>query len=240
MLAEADAKHEPVWFPVEVYGNPVLRRLLQISEQPGNVLRIANLARGIEDFSAQLNAPVASGDHVFCLGGEAQLEGLGQVSQVHSVEYTFGVEDVLAISGKYVHAMDPGGPYRSIEAVAGTLGCGQYNGKVTVLNLNLASALFITALCDCFFGAGPEPAADLLAPMYRLSRLLSSSGLLRAGTTCPMKRRPNWQIEPPSVFGGVPRSRRSLPTSTRWKRKSTLTRTYGSVWRVYTMHTRIS
>ena len=177
LLAEAHAKQEPVWFPVEVYGSPVLRRLLKISDPPGNILQMANLARTIKDFSAQLNAPFASGDHLVYLGAEAQLEGLGQASQVHSVEYTFGVEDSLAVSGKYVHAMAPEGPYRSIEAVARMLGCGHDNGKgVIVLNLNLASALFITALCGRFFGAGPKPAADLLAPTDRLSRLIVDLG----------------------------------------------------------------
>jgi hypothetical protein len=177
LLAEAHAKQEPVWFPVEVYGSPVLRRLLKISDPPGNILQIANLARTIKDFSAQLDAPSASGDHLLYLGGEAQLEGLGQASQVHSVEYTFGVEDLLAVSGKYVHAMAREGPYRSIEAVAGMLGCGRDNGKgVIALNLNLASALFITALCGRFFGAGPKPVADLFAPMPRLSRLIVELG----------------------------------------------------------------
>lgn len=177
LLAEAHAKQEPVWFPVEVYDSPVLRRLLKISDPPGNILQIANLARTIKDFSAQLDAPSASGDHVLYLGGEAQLEGLGQASQVNSVEYTFGIEDLLSISSKYVHAMAREGPYRSIETVAGMLGCGRDAGKGNiVLNLNLASALFITALCGRFFGAGPKPAADLLAPMPRLSRLIVELG----------------------------------------------------------------
>jgi hypothetical protein len=177
LLAEAQAKQEPVWFPVEVYGSPVSRRLLKISEPPGNILQIANLARTIKDFSAQLDAPSASGDHLFYLGGEAQLEGLGQATQVLSVEYTFGAEDSLAVSAKYVHPMAPEGPYRSIEAVAGVLGCGHDDGKGAIaLNLNLASALFITALCGRFFGAGAQPAADLLAPTARLSRLIVELG----------------------------------------------------------------
>jgi len=177
LLAEAQAKQEPVWFPVEVYGNPVLRRLLKISDPSANILQIANMAKTIKDFRAQVDAPSASGDRLLYLGGEAQLEGLGQASQIHSVEYTFGIEDILAVSGKYVHGMAREGPYRSIEAVALMLGCGQDNGKgVVALNLTLASALFITALCGRFFGAGPKPAADLVAPMSRLSRLIVELG----------------------------------------------------------------
>jgi len=177
LLAEAHAKHEPVWFPVEVYGNPVLRAVLGIREPPKNIVEIANLARAIKDFNSQLDAPRASGKWVFYLGGEAQLEGLGQASQIHCVEYTFGVEDVMTITTEYVHPMAQEGPYRSIEAVAGSLGCGRDNGKgVVVLNLNLASAIFITALCGRFFGAGPKPPSDLLAPFARVGRLMEEIG----------------------------------------------------------------
>jgi hypothetical protein len=177
LLAEASAKGEPVWFPVEVYGNPVLRRILGISEPAANIIQIANLARAIKDFNAELSAPLTSGDHVLHLGGEAQLEGLGQASQIHSVEYTFGVEDLVAITGKFVHALSREGPYRSIEAVAGFLGCGYDNSKGSViLNLNLASSLFFTALCGRFFGAGARPAADLIAPSPRLARMMHELG----------------------------------------------------------------
>jgi hypothetical protein len=165
-----------VWFPVELYGSPVLRRLLKISDPPNNILQIASLAKAIKDFSTQLDAPLANRDRLLYLGGEAQLEGLGQVSQVHSIEYTFGAEDVIEITNKYVRKMAPEGPYRSIETVARKLGCDHDNGKAIVLNPNLASALFITALCGRFFGAGPKPAADLLAPMSRLSRLIEELG----------------------------------------------------------------
>ena len=177
LLAEADAKQEPVWFPVEVYGSPVLRRLLKISDPADNILQIANLAKTIKDLSAQLDAPSGSDDRVLYLGGEAQLEGLGQASQLNSIEHTFGVEDLLAVSGKYVNAMAREGPYRTIEALAGVLGCAYDNGKgVIALNLNLASALFITALCGRFFGVGPKPARDLVVPMSRLSRLMVELG----------------------------------------------------------------
>jgi hypothetical protein len=41
LIAEAKRRGEPVWFPVEVYGDPVIRRVFGISEPPANIAEIA-------------------------------------------------------------------------------------------------------------------------------------------------------------------------------------------------------
>lgn len=177
LLAEADAHHDPVWFPVEVYGDPVFRLIHGIKEPPDNILQIAHRAKLIKDFTAELDAPSVSGTSIYYLGGEAQLEGLGQVSQLHCVEYSFGVEDALAITREYVHGMSLASSYRSIEGIAAALGSGRDDGKgQTRVKSNLASAIFFTALCGRFFGVGPKPVADLLHPRARLGRLLEEVG----------------------------------------------------------------
>jgi len=176
LLAEAHAHSAPVWFPVEVYGSPAQRSLFGISEPAPNILQIAQYAKKIKGFGSQLDAKTTQGDFVIHLGGEAQLEGLAQVCQLHSIEHCFGVDDVVAVSSEFISGMVPGGPYRSIEGVAGALGCSKDFGERTVLNANLAAALFITALCGRFFGAGPQPPADLLAPYPRLARMIEALG----------------------------------------------------------------
>jgi len=177
LVAEAMHRREPVWFPVEVYGSAVLRSLLGISAPPDNILGIARAARAMKQLDAQLDAPLGRGEDAVHLGGEAQLEGLAQVSQLHSIEHTFGLQDLLLATTEHVHSLSQRGPYRAIEAVAGALGCADLQGKITRVNTGLASALFVTALCGRFFGLGVDPApADLVSPSARLSRMLVELG----------------------------------------------------------------
>ncbi len=177
LVAEAKARNEPVWFPVEVYGCPALRRPFGISEPAPNILEIAGLARTMKSFSTQLDAASTLNEHVLHLGGEAQLEGLAQASQIHSLEHCFGVNSVLGVTGKYVHRMAVGGPYRSIETVSGTLGCVKDVGtRAMLVNLNLAAALFFAALCGRFFGVGAQPDADSVSPWPRLARMMDALG----------------------------------------------------------------
>jgi hypothetical protein len=176
LVAEAKKLGAPVWFPVEVYGCKTLRRVLGIPEPAPNILESARLARLMKSFTTQLDAPWVLGESRLYLGGEAQLEGLAQVSQVHSIEFTFGTDDVLAVTADWVHPLPREGPYRTIEAVAGVLGCARDIGGVTVINPNLAAALFVTALCGRYFGAGPQPPAELTAPGPRLARMIEELG----------------------------------------------------------------
>jgi hypothetical protein len=177
LLAEANHTGEPVWFPVEVYADPVQRTLLGISQPAANILQIAQFARQIKTFNAQLDAPLRSGDTVLHVGGEAQLEGLAQVSQINSLEHCFGPESVYAVTTAFVSGMLPSGPYRMIESIARSMGCTKKleQGPV-LLNANLAAALFTTALCGRFFGLGPKPASEMVSPSVRLAKMLEALG----------------------------------------------------------------
>jgi hypothetical protein len=149
---------------------------LDISEPPLNVLELSNMARKMKKFTAQLDAPSASGNRVIYLGGEAQLEGLAQISQTHSIEHSFGVNEVVEVTREYIHRLAPGGPYRAIEKVSGTLGCTRERKGFIIANTGLAAALFVTALCGRFYGAGPQPAEDLVSPPHRLVRMVTELG----------------------------------------------------------------
>ena len=177
LLAEAKDAGEPVWFPVEVYADPVQRTLLGISQPAPNILKIAQYARQMKAFNAQLDAPLRSGNAVLHIGGEAQLEGLAQVSQINSLEHCFGPESVYAVTTAFVSGMLPAGPYRIIESIAGSLGCTKKmkQGRV-LLNANLAAALFIAALCGRFFGLGAKPASEMVNPSLRLAKMLEALG----------------------------------------------------------------
>jgi hypothetical protein len=177
VVAHARSRGEPVCFPVEVYCDRVQRSVLGISEPPPNVLEIARKARMMKSFMAELDAVYKLGNHGLHLGGEAQLEGLAQTSQVNSIEYTFGVSSVLAVTAAQVERLPREGPYRAIEAVSGALGCARdVAGNRTLVNVGLAAALFVTSLCGRFYGVGPEPAADLVNPMQRLARMIDVLG----------------------------------------------------------------
>jgi hypothetical protein len=176
LLAEAKSRGEPVWFPVDVYGCPVQRSRLGIAEPAPNIIESARLARTMKRFMTQIDAVVGSSDRVIHLGGEAQMEGLAQTSQIMSIEHCFGVDDSLAVTAEYVHRLPREGPYRAIEAVSGALGCSKDEGGMVVINPGLAAALFVTALCGRFYGSGPQPASDLVAPWQRLARMIVELG----------------------------------------------------------------
>lgn len=176
LLAEAKSRGEPVWFPVEVYGCPVLRGVLGISEPAPNILESARLARAMKSFMAQIDAVVGSGNRVIHLGGEAQMEGLAQTSQIMSIEHCFGADEARAVTAEYVQRLPREGPYRAIEAVSGVLGCSKEVRGIIAINPGLAAAVFVTALCGRFYGAGPQPPSDLVAPSHRLVRLLEELG----------------------------------------------------------------
>jgi hypothetical protein len=180
LVAEAIDRAEPLWFPVEVYGDPIQRAVRGIAEPPSNVVEIARRARMMKSFMAELDAPIRIGTDQIHLGGEAQMEGLAQVSQLHSIEHSFGIDDLVAATTRYVHRLSQHGPYRAIEAVAGMLGCVSKTPKgFTVANTGLASALFTTALGGQFYGHGPTPPDDAVSPARRLQRMLEA---LKPGT----------------------------------------------------------
>jgi hypothetical protein len=173
LVAEALHRHEPIWFPVEVYGCPVQRSILGIPEPAPNILELARLARGMKGFVGQLDA---TKEGPIQLGAEAQMEGLAQVSQMTSIQHCFGSDDLMAVTQRHVERLPREGPYRAIESVAGTLGCVRDSADVCEINPGLAAALFVTSLCGRFFGGGPSPPEDLVAPWPRLARMMHELG----------------------------------------------------------------
>src|SRR5260221_5180362 len=47
---------------------------------------------------------------------------------------------------------------------------------MVAVNTTLAAALFVTALCGRYFGAGHEPDEDLIAPWPRLAKMIEGLG----------------------------------------------------------------
>lgn len=177
LAAEATDRGEPLWLPVEIYGDPIQRAVRGIAEPPSNVIEIARRARKMKNMMTELDAPFRTGTDQIHLGGEAQMEGLAQVSQLHSIEHSFGIGGLVVTSTKYVHCLPQHGPYRAIEAVAGALGCVSTTPKgIIAANTGLAAALFTTALCGQFYGHGPTPSADVVSPPRRLERMLEALG----------------------------------------------------------------
>jgi hypothetical protein len=177
LLAMAQSRGEPVWFPVEIYGCPVQRRVLSIPEPTPETRELARLAKAMKGLMSQLDAAVGiKGDRIIHLGGQAQMEGLAQVSQIMSLEHCFGIDNVQAVTAEYVHRLPREGPYRAIESVSGVLGCAKLQGNFLAVNPGLAAALFVTSLCGRFYGAGAQPAADLISPWQRFARLLEELG----------------------------------------------------------------
>lgn len=176
-VAESAEHGEPLWLPVEIYADPIQRAVRGIAEPPSNIVEIARRARLMKSMMTELDAPFTVGTDQIHLGGEAQMEGLAQVSQLHSIELSFGMNDLFDVTTRFVHRLPQRGPYRAIEAVAGWLGCfGTTPKGLTVANTGLAGALFATALCGQFFGHGPTPPVDAVSPGRRLGRMLEALG----------------------------------------------------------------
>jgi hypothetical protein len=177
LAAEAAKKKEPVWFPVEVYRSSVHRRIFGISEPAPNIVQIAEHARAMKRLSAALDQPPKYRGQVIHLGGNAQLEGLAQVSQTHAIEHRFGFDEAVEVTAEHTNRLPREGPYRAIESVAGALGCFKEIGTdAIILNVGLASALFLTALSGRFFGVGKEGPDDLVSPWLRLAKLIEALG----------------------------------------------------------------
>lgn len=170
-------QRKPLWFPVEVYSCPIRRRVLGIDEPAPNILQMAQLARGMKKFSGQLDAPIFYEGHALQLGGEAQLEGLAQTSQLHSIEHRWGTGELVAMTRDHVQHLPRDGPYRTIEAVSATLGCVREAAEgVLAVNSSLAAAMFVTSLCGRFFGSGMMGSEQLVSPQARLAQLLDALG----------------------------------------------------------------
>jgi hypothetical protein len=177
LLADVSKRGEPVWFPVEVYGNKVRRNVLGILDPPPSVMEMARLARSLKRLTAQLDAPVGDGTRVIHVGAEAQLEGLAQTSQIHAIEHRYGLDEMAGVTSEYVHRLPLEGPYRAIEVISIMVGCStQTPGGRTVVNSALAGALFVTALCGRFYGVGSQPEREFISPWPRLARLLEELG----------------------------------------------------------------
>ncbi len=177
LLADANERGEPVWFPVEVYGYPpIMRKALGIPDPAPNILQCAKLTRSMKLLMTQLDAGHVAGERVLEFGGGAQLEGLAQVSQSHAVEYYFGFDDLHQMTREYVHKLAREGPYRAIESLAGALGCEKTVKDAVYLNTSLAAALSMTAVCGRYLGAGTQPAEELVAPWARLARMMAELG----------------------------------------------------------------
>lgn len=164
---------EPLCLPVEVYACPVMRRRLGLATPPDDVQAVARMARRMKAFRADLDAaPADAAGSSIELGGHAMLEGLAQVSQINAIEHRFGPSDAEAATREWVHRQPLAGPYRSIEVIAQALGSARTRSDGAVLiNPGLAAAMFVTALCGRFFGAGPTPEPVLVAPWARFAAL---------------------------------------------------------------------
>jgi hypothetical protein len=177
MLGQLRERGEPVWFPIELYDNPLRRRILGVPEPTPDILRVARHMRQMKAYVAQIDAAPGDGTRVAHVGAEAQLEGLAQCSQIHAIEYHYGVAGVQRIAADHVMALPVEGPYRAIESVAGALGCSRrLDNNVIVVNPALAAALYVTALCTRHLNPGQEPDPGLVSPWGRLARLIELLG----------------------------------------------------------------
>ena len=169
-------KQSAVWFPIEVYGDSVQRKVLGIPEPPAHIVEIAQRTRKIKKLAAEVDAPLQFNGSLLEFGGEAQLEGLAQVSQLHSIESSFGLDDLVGVTEAHVHVLAELGPYRTIEAFSRVLGCAKETKLAMAVNPCLASAIFIASLCGSYFGHGSTIDPDLVSPRHRLMRLLEALG----------------------------------------------------------------
>lgn len=176
-IPELAKRGDPIWFPIELYDNKVRRRVLGIADPLPDLQRIARHARHMKDYVAQIDAAASDGMRAIHVGAEAQLEGLAQVSQMHAIEWRYGVEGVRAITLDKIKKLPAEGPYRAIESVSGALGCSHElsNGDI-VVNPALAAALYVTALCTRQLGAGIKPDRSLVSPWDRVARLIEELG----------------------------------------------------------------
>ena len=170
---------QPLWLPIEIYGNSTRRKVLGIPEPSPRQRELARLAVGLKEFTAHMDAPITNGVTTLQIGAEAQMEGLAQASQFATAERYWGPQVSELMYARYVAPMPRTNAYRSIETVALRQGCVRFEEGVVKLDSGLAAALFTTALCGPFYGRGSTPQYDITYPWPRFAQLAEELGSRR-------------------------------------------------------------
>jgi len=161
----------PIIYPMTIFRDPVRLKLFGLDAVPPQVVRLAqDMANRKAALGAEA-APLSLGGRSLAIGGDAQMEALALVSQLHATARLFGAGPAGRIYDRYVSRLDIGGLYRWIDAVSGALGCVHHraSGKQE-LDHELATALMVAGLCGRWLGPGRGD-ASLTQPSERFGRL---------------------------------------------------------------------
>jgi hypothetical protein len=161
----------PVTYPMTIYRDAVRLEALGLPAAPPLVTHLAADIASRKEALRQEGAPLFQNGRSLAIGGDAQMESLALVSQLHTTARLFGADPAGRVYDRYVSRMDVGGLYRWIDVVAGSLGCAREcgDGKLE-LDHELATALMVAGLCGRWLGPGRGD-ASLTYPSERFGRL---------------------------------------------------------------------
>jgi hypothetical protein len=161
----------PVTYPMTIYRDAVRLEALGLPAAPPLVERLAaDIASRKEELQRE-GAPLIHDGRSLTIGGDAQMESLALVSQLHTTARLFGAGPAGRVYDSFVSQMDVGGLYRWIDLVAPALGCARERADGTLEpDHELATALMVAGLCGRWLGPG-RGEASLTYPSERFGRL---------------------------------------------------------------------
>lgn len=92
LLSEASQANRDIWFPLDVYADPVTRYSCNITENWPTAEAIGANMRRLRDSVAEDRQVIGDGENLFEFGGDAQFEGLAWISQVTALQELLGAE----------------------------------------------------------------------------------------------------------------------------------------------------
>ena len=176
VAAHASDINEPLVFPMTAYAEPVQRELMGLSEPPENVIKIARDIRARKRSLYDEAKPFRQGDRSLRIDGDAQMEGLALLSQLHCLAKTYGGRAASAIYERHVSRMDQYGLYRWSEAISLYLGCHRERPDgIREIDHEFATAILVAGLCGRWLGEHPDE-ASFTKPSERMGRLILHFG----------------------------------------------------------------
>ncbi|MEM9436110.1 MAG: hypothetical protein AAGA15_03645 [Pseudomonadota bacterium] len=177
LAGHAVLSEEPILLPVEHYACPVQRALYGLGEPPPDIVELARRARNYKAMTRRMQQALSNEKASLELGETGQLEGLAVATQMMQMQHEIGPQASLTFTETELAKHEAGSSYRSIEAMALALGSSvQVREGLTVINPNLASAIFIAGLNGRFFTGSATAEPALSDPGERMAQVMLKLG----------------------------------------------------------------
>ncbi|HEV2803595.1 MAG TPA: hypothetical protein VGW57_01570 [Chthoniobacterales bacterium] len=178
ILAEIAHGDKTLVCPLDVYADPVRRRVLGVTLPSANIQLIAENLRSRKEWLREDNAPMQTPFGMAAAGGEAQLEALAFFCQLAGVQEVFGPEISEAVQKDLPEIQRRNLRYRWAEIAAQTFGLlptVSRSGKV-FRDFTVLSPLLVASLMCRKYGQKQSVSGTSGFPFARFATLCSELG----------------------------------------------------------------